>query len=343
MFRPSSRTSRPLPSRRRLCLGLVAGLVAFLSLVNLGIGQPEASKELRLVVAHTPTLLTGLVTLAQRLGYFRNAGLDVVLSEHATGDEALQRVESGQADLATVAETAFVLRLFERPQLRALAVIGGSDNEVRILARKDAGIAVPSDLNGKRIATQKRLSTHFFLDQFLLKNGLSMQDITPHFHKLPELPDRIVAGEVDAISTRDPFLSRATARLGENAVVFEAIGLYDKVFLLATLEESLPGREKALERFLHALIRAEAFVRDSDNEARKLLLRLLPGEELESQWQHARLRVWLDHRFLLTLENVADWAIRNDLTDKRTLPNFLSNLEAGPLRSVRPVAVNLLE
>ncbi|MEO5341583.1 MAG: ABC transporter substrate-binding protein [Magnetococcus sp. MYC-9] len=315
-------------------------------LLPIMVGMPGAVQAVeRLLLANAPAFLTGLVTVAQAQGLFASHGLEVTVQNHPTGDEALLSVEQGKAEVATVAETAFVLHLFRQPDLRVVAAIGGWDNDVRILARRDAGITRPGDLRGKRIGTQQRLSTYFFLDQFLLKHGMSVADITPVFAKAPLLANALVAGEVDAISMRDPFVSQAQAQLGDLAVLFEEPGLYDKVFLLATREETLAAREQAISLLLEALLQAETFVRHHPDRARTMLQQAQPeaAVELERAWPNLRLRVWLDHRFLLTLENVAGWAIRHHLIEPCAIPNFLPNLRPQPLQRLRPIAVNLLE
>ncbi|NGZ07275.1 MAG: ABC transporter substrate-binding protein [Magnetococcales bacterium] len=294
-------------------------------------------------MADTPTLLTGLIPLAQQLEFFHQAGVDLRIQAHATGDQALQALVAKEADVASLAETAFVLRLFDQPDLRVLSVIGGCDNEVRILARRDAGIQTLADLRGKRVATQQRLSTHFFLDQVLLKYGINPEEITTIFQKLPRLPDMIVSKEVDAIVTRDPYLSQALERLGENGLLLEAPGLYDKVYVLAVRRESLIHRAEELQQLLTALLRAEHYARDHAATAQALLATLLPEENLALHWHHTRLRLWLDHRFLLTLEEVAEWAIRKQLVAGKSVPNFQGNLAPEILRRIRPIAVNLME
>lgn len=338
--------SKRLAERRNLVKRAVAkgwrGRLALLLLL-IALTPCRGDADERLVLANAPAFMTGLVTIAQAQGYFAAVGLTVALKDHPTGDEALLSVEKGEADVATVAETAFTLHLFAHRELRVLALIGGWDNDVRILARRDAGIAAPADLKGKRIGTQQRLSTQFFLDQFLLKHGMTLADVTPVYAKAPEVARALVAGEVDAISMRDPFVSQAQAQLGGNAVLFEEPGLYDKVFLLAVREETITSREDALSLLLQALIRAEALVRAEPEQARAILGRAQPeaAAELERAWPTLRLRVWLDHRFILTLENVADWAMRQQLVATMAIPNFLHNLEPRLLRKIRPVAVTL--
>lgn len=306
-------------------------------------GGVEANE--RLTLANAPAFMTGLVTIAQAQGLFVANQLEVTLRDFPTGEEALQAVENGEADVATVAETAFTLHLFQQPELRALALIGGWDNDVRILARRDAGITKPGDLRGKRIGTQQRLSTYFFLDQFLQKHRMTMADVTPVFAKAPLLANALLTGEVDAISMRDPFTSQAQAQLGNLAVLFEEPGLYDKVFLLAVMNKVADARESAISRLLQSLIQAEEFVRSQPDLARQRLRQAQPeaGAELDRAWSGLRLRVWLDHHFILTLENVADWAIRHHLVKAAFPPNFLHNLKSKPLQRLRPIAVNLLD
>ncbi|MEO5344981.1 MAG: ABC transporter substrate-binding protein [Magnetococcus sp. YQC-9] len=317
---------------------LVFFLVCFPWLTTTGQAQEQ------LTLANTPTFLTGLVTIAQDQKFYAAEDLAITIHDHPTGDEALFAVEKGEADIATVAETAFVLHRFEQPDLRVLGLIGSWDNEVRILARRDKGIDKPEDLRGKRIGTQQRLSTYFFLDQFLLKYGLTIHEIIPVFAKAPQLAEALLTGGVDAISMRDPFISRAREQLGENGVLFEAPGLYDKVFLLAMRRQNLVAKDEAISRLLKALLRAEHFIRQHPEQAREILRRAQPeaGTELDRAWLNLRLRVWLDHRFVLTLEHVADWALRNHLVPDQPIPDFLPNLHPQPLRQLRPIAINLL-
>lgn len=44
-------------------------------------------------------------------------------------------------------------------------------------------------------------------------------------------------GEIDAFSHREPFISEAKKRLGDNAIVFEIPGAYTKTFNLVVRDD----------------------------------------------------------------------------------------------------------
>ncbi|WP_130470709.1 ABC transporter substrate-binding protein [Candidatus Magnetaquicoccus inordinatus] len=321
----------------RLLIGLAGSFLLLLPVLA------HSQETLRL--ANPTTFLTGLITLAQHRQTFAAHGLTIISIPVPTGDEALTAVEQKQADLATAAETAFTLHSLTNPSWRLLAEIGDWDNEVQILARRDAEIHAPKDLRGKRIGTQNRLSTFFFLDQYLMKQGLSLDEITIHFMQANELAEALATEKVQAISARDPYLSQAKNLLGpDNIRHFAAPGLYRKTFLLASDSATIAAKKEAISRFLQALIQTEEFVRKHPLQARQLLQQHHAGEaDLQRIWQEIRLAVWLDQHLLLTMEQVAAWAMRNKMVPTTAIPNFLHNVDPQPLRQIRPIAVNLLQ
>ncbi len=302
------------------------------------------SSEEVLRLANPTTFLTGLITLAKHRQLFAHHDLSVTLLGMPTGDEALQAVEENRADLASTAETAFTLLGLANPSWRAVAQIGDWDNEVRILARRDAGINMPKDLRGKRIATQNRLSSFFFLEQYLMKQGFTLRDIIPVFLPSKELAAALVNKEVDAISSRDPFLSHAKKQLADQALELAAPGLYRKTFLLAGQAHTMENKKSAIIHLLQALIQTEQFVREQPETARKLLQQHHADEaDLQRIWSEIRLGVWLDHHLVLTMEQVAEWAMRNRMVPAGKIPNFSANIDRQPLQSVRPIAINLVQ
>ena len=62
--------------------------------------NPEMSK-LRLAVGGKPALFYLPLTVTERLGYFRDAGLEVEISDSPGGARALQALIGGSADVVT--------------------------------------------------------------------------------------------------------------------------------------------------------------------------------------------------------------------------------------------------
>jgi len=316
-----------------------------LSIMVLLLCTPCLAAGEKVVISDAPTLLTALVTIAKEKGFFDAAGLDVTIAKYATGDEATKALFTNKADVAIVAETAFVFDSFARQDFSVFAAIGSWDNEVKIIARKDRGIMAPSDLRGKRIATQEKISVHFFLDLFLLKHGMTEKDASISFIKGPELPKAIAAGEIDAFSHRNPFLGQASSMLGDNGVVLSAPGLYLKSFLLVSLNTFIKERPKTVEKLLNALLMAERYTRKNKNESIELISAQLklPTQEIQGVWQEIDLRLTLDQHLLLTFEEVARWAIKSRFTDRTSVPNYLNFIHADALKVLRPHSVTVIK
>ncbi|MFA6497877.1 MAG: ABC transporter substrate-binding protein [Desulfurivibrionaceae bacterium] len=299
----------------------------------------------RLIVADTRALLSGLVHLAAQKGYFGEEGLEVQVNDFATGDEATRAMFEGKADIASVAETQLVFDSFRERDFGIFATIGSWDNEVKIVARVDRNISRIEDLRGKIVATQAKFSTHYFLYQALLKHGLTMADIKPVFMKSAELPASLESGEIDAFSSREPFIGEARQRLGGKVQIFAEPGVYWKSFNLVAYNETLKQRAAgALPKFLRALLKAEKFVQQQPQEAATILAKRLHSspERMGAELAEVKLRLGLEQRLLYTLENVATWAVQEKLVTDKNLPNYLRLLHPEPLQAVKPNAVTVI-
>jgi NitT/TauT family transport system substrate-binding protein len=320
-------------------------LFAICFVLNLSLLSSAAHAVEHLIVADAPTLLTGLVSIAAEKGYFTEQGLDVELKEFKTGDDATRAMFEGRADIATVAETAFVFNSFQEKDFSLFATIGSWNNEVKIVARTDRNINSIADLRGKRVGTHPKISTHFFLSQVLLKHGLTMRDIKPVFKKAGELPAALEAGEIDAFSLREPFIGEALQRLKGNARVFAEPGLYWKSFSVVARNKTLAERPQAVQGFLHALRKAETLVREQPREAAVILAARFNStpDQMAADLGQVNLRLGLEQRLVYVLENVATWALDEQLVTAKTVPNYLLLINADALRRVKPNSITMIK
>ncbi len=323
---------------KRICL-------VFSLFLGLSISLSAVYAAERLVVADAPTLLTGLVSIAVQKGYFAGQGLEVEIKYYKTGDDATRAMFEGAADIATVAETAFVFDSFREKDFSLFATIGSWDNEVKIVARTDRNINSIADLRGKRVGTHPKISVHYFLSQALLKHGLTMRDITPVFKKAGELPAALEAGGIDAFSLREPFIGEALQRLKGNVKVFAEPGLYWKSFSLVARNKTLAKRSAALQGFLSALHKAEILVREQPREAAGILAARLNStpEKIAAELDHVKLRLGLEQRLVYVLENAATWALDENLVTAKTMPNYLLLINTDALQRVKPNSVTIIK
>ncbi|UUZ64709.1 hypothetical protein LP414_22215 [Polaromonas sp. P1(28)-13] len=64
--------------------------------------------------------------------------------------------------------------------------------------------------------------------------------------------------------------------------------------------------------------------------------------ELKALWPQYRFNVTLDQGLLLALEDESRWAIRNKLTDRTDMPNYLNHVYLDALKAVSPTAVTVI-
>jgi NitT/TauT family transport system substrate-binding protein len=214
----------------------------------------------------------------------------------------------------------------------------------RIIARKDRGIQGPKDLSGKHIATQEASAVHFFLSMFLLNHAISEQDVELSFKKAEELPGALAAGEIDAFSMREPFISQAKALLGDNALIFAEPGIYSNTFNLISYNNYIRDNPEQIRKILLALIQAEEFAKNQPDEAIRIISNRLgiAESEVDALWPELNLKISLHQSLLRTLEDEARWAIENNLTDKTEIPNYLDYISIDALEEVKPEAVTII-
>ena len=111
-------------------------------------------------------------------------------------------VMSGEADVATNAETQLLRQSVDDPDLRVIFTV--AESFYRIVARKSAGIRNVASLKGKRITTPRNTSAHYYLVKMLETAHLTEADVT--IVPITPLTDMSVAlkdGRVDAQDDRD--------------------------------------------------------------------------------------------------------------------------------------------
>lgn len=288
--------------------------------------------------------LAALAMIAKDRGFFADAGLDATFKEYASGKNALKGLLKGEVQLATTADIPIAFDSFDRQDFTIVSTIGSSDNEPRIIARKDAGIDTPADLRGKKVATQKASAVHFFLHVFLLQSGLTTDDVKLSYLKAEELAKALAAGEIDAFSMREPYISEAAKLIGQDkVVVFAKPGLYRKTFNVVAEKAVVQDKPEVVERALRALMQAEAYAIQHPAEAIAIVAKTLkaPNEEIAAIWSDASLKVSLDQSLLVGLEDEAKWIASNKFTANQA-PNYLDLIHIDALKAVDPVLVSLI-
>jgi len=181
-----------------------------------------------------------------------------------TAPGGVPSITSGEADLATNAETQLLRESVKNPDLRIIMTV--TESFYRLVARRSAGINKVADLKGKRVMLPRMTSAHYYLVAMLRSAGLTEEDVV--LVNLPQakgdqtgmdqMSDALVRGEVDAISIWEPEPEEAMHQLGKDAVVLQDRSVYREVFNLHARAPDLadPEKRRAIVAFVRAVAKA---------------------------------------------------------------------------------------
>lgn len=292
-----------------------------------------------LTLAVSRTTLSLPVFVADAKGYFAAEGVPVTLFECIGGQRCLRKLLDNGADLATASDLPVMFNSFTRSDYAVVATFVTSVKDLKVVARRSAGISAAAQLRGKRVGTVKGTSAHYFLDAFLLFN-----DLDPKRIEVVDLPPEKLAAafekrEVDALAVWEPYGWLAMQAAGNDAVVLPSPRIYTESFNLVASRRVLSEREDELVRVLRALARAQRFIAEQPREAQAILKQKLALDErfVRWVWKDLDFRLGLDQSLITTLEAEARWALREGhVPTGQLVPNYLRFVEPGPLRKAVP-------
>ena len=300
-------------------------------------------EQITLGIAKEP--LAALAMIAEKEGFFTEYGLDVTIKNYKGGKQALiEGILSGETDLATSADAPIVFNSFNAEDFKVIATIGSSEDEPKIIARKNKGISTPSDLSGKNILTKKGSAVHYFLSVFLTHSSIPEADINLYFTKSGSAMSKaLINGEIDAFSHREPFIGQAKSVLGDNAIIFSKPGIYKKTFNLVSTSSAIKTKPKAIKRLLAALLAAEQFALENPDKSIDITSQYIGSvtETLALIWPNMRLRVSLDQSLITTMESQARWVIKNKFIKNSEMTNYLNYISIDLLQDVNPDVIGI--
>ncbi len=194
---------------RRTILAAAPMLVAAPYVVRAQGSKPEKTKVV-LAVGGKSALYYLSLTIAERRGFFKEAGLDVEINDFQGGAKSLQALMGGSADVVAGAYEHTI-----RMQQRGQPIIGfaliGRGMQLAIGLRTDVAAKVkgPADIKGMKFGvTAPGSQTNMLVNYWAAKGGLKATDIVAiGVGAGASVVAAVEKGEVDGISQADPALT----------------------------------------------------------------------------------------------------------------------------------------
>ena len=194
-------------------------VTAAIALAPLGAATAQQGKlektSIKIAVGGKSALFYLPLSVTERLGYFKDAGLDVEIDDVSSGTRTLQAVVAGSADIGTGTFDHAIQMQAKHQPIIAIVEMGRYPGLIMgVMASKQSHYHDAKDLKGMKIGvTGLGSSTHFMAAYMMVRHGLNPEtDAT--FVATGTTSTAVAAArraEIDAIVTSDPMASVMTA------------------------------------------------------------------------------------------------------------------------------------
>jgi sulfonate transport system substrate-binding protein len=195
----------------RAKLLIFASAFAVASLVHAALAQTPEKKQIALAVGGKSALYYLPLTICERLGYFKEQGLDVAINDFRGGSQSLMALVGGSVDVVTGAYEHIIRMQAKGQDIRAVIELGRFQGIV-VGVRKERAASYKSaaDLKGMKIGvTAPGSSTNFFVMYMMSKAGLKPTDASYIGVGIgPSVVAAITKGEIDAVVNLDPMITK---------------------------------------------------------------------------------------------------------------------------------------
>ncbi len=195
----------------KLRSALLFALALVLSLSGMAHGQAIEKRQVTLGVGGKNSLYYLPVTICERLGYFKEQGLDVAINDFRGGAQSLQALVGGSVDVVTGAYEHTIRMQAKGQDIQAVIELGRFPGlVVGVRMSKAANYRSAADLKGMKIGVSAPgSSTHFFVMYLMAKAGLKPADASYIGVGIgPSAVAAIKKGEIDAVVNVDPVITK---------------------------------------------------------------------------------------------------------------------------------------
>jgi ABC-type nitrate/sulfonate/bicarbonate transport system substrate-binding protein len=201
-------------------------------------------------------------------GIFAKYGFDVDVLPLATGVQANQALAAGQADWSGGGVESTVVAWATGLPFKAYSMYAKGGDSYAILVRKEAGIASPKDLKGKKIAVPQGTAPAQGLNQVLKEAGLPGNAVMRVNANYGNMGQMLISGAVDAMAGLEPFLTLTEEKMEGKSAILLRLGKYVQgggLFLIS--DKWAAANPTKVVDAVAALWEAQQWVRKNPKEA----------------------------------------------------------------------------
>lgn len=227
-----------------------------------------ASRKVRIAVGGKALYYYLPISIAERLGYFKDEGLDVEIIDFQGGSKSLQAVVGGSADIVSGAFEHTISMQTRGQAMRSFVLQGRAPQVVFAVNRKTMpNYKTLTDLKGKKIGVTAPGSSSQVLANFVLaRAGIKPSEVS--FVGVGASSAAVAAirsGQIDAFANLDPVIAQLQQDnllqiVADTRVVEESDAIFGGPMVagcLYTMEKFIKSRPDDVQALTNAVVRAD--------------------------------------------------------------------------------------
>jgi NitT/TauT family transport system substrate-binding protein len=263
--------------------------------------SPASAEPVTLRVGYNLWVGSAGTYIAEKKGYFKDAGLDVKFIEFPNPTESTQALLTGNVDISgTTLDTAVMVKSTEQPgqDLKFFHIVDQSFGADGIVS-KDSITSI-ADLKGKTVAVTIGAVNHFLLSHALQQAGVKESDVNLTNVSPEQTGPLFLTGKVDAAVTWEPYLSEAKSKGGK--ILYSTKDAPDLIIDGDMASQKLITEHgDALRKYTEAIEKGRQFYLDNPDEGAQIVADKLQTtkEEVKSMLEGVKLASTSDAKSIL--------------------------------------------
>ncbi len=302
-------------------LAKLVGLSVFLSL--LFSGPALAAKKVNFTMDWIIYSAHAFALAADKLGYYKEAGLNIGIRRGFGSTDTIKKVGVGQADFGMADTGSLIVARTKGVKAKELGVLyARAPYELACLKKR--GIHKPKDIEGKIMGTNIGTSVYTLFPAFARASGVDQSKVKWAFIQPSAIIPSLVSGKIDCAfvyANNRPIAVNNVRKAGQGDITVLAyadhgVDIYANG--LITQDERIANNPDQVRRFVEASFKGVAWVVENPKKGLQITLDRFPS--LNRQNNLEGLRVSLD--LLLTDETTKHgigWMSREKVTRTRDL------------------------
>jgi len=289
-------------------------LLAGCATVSTPAAAPAATAPVTVRIGTQPWIGYGPWWIAQEQGIFAKYGIAAELIDFVTDTEVNAAFASGNMDVANVA-THTALKLYANGVDLKIVLLEDVSNAADAIIAPSA-IASVADLAGKTVAYEEGSTSDLLLHYALTANNMQIEDIVAAPMPAADAGAALIAGQVDAAVTYEPYISEASNQNSDIQALYTAAerpGLISDV--LAARTQFAEDNPELMRDLLKVWDEAVTYLRENPESGRAIIAEAVGSapEELTTAFEGVAFYDLAENQQFLALDSENATAVFNDV------------------------------